>query len=76
MIVHENYKNLVKTYSDKGNYIKKSGKTGKYEVAYDVKPLRYTYVETNEKIVKKVKEKELTYEEELEALKKKYHKEK
>ena len=75
MIIHENYKeNLVKTYSDKGNYIKKSGKTGKYEVAYDVKPLRYTYVETDEKIIK-VKEKELTYEEELEALKKKYRKE-
>lgn len=73
MIVHENYKNLVKTYSDKGNYIKKSGKTGKYEVAYDVKPLRYNYVETDEKIVPE--EKELTYEEELEALKKKYHKE-
>lgn len=56
MIVHENYKNLVKTYSDKSNYIKKSGKNGKYKVAYDVKPLKYVYIETDEKINKESEE--------------------
>lgn len=64
---------IIKTFSTEGNYIKKVGEEGKYKVAYDKKPLKYTYQETNEKIVPE--EKELTYEEALAKLKEKYHKE-
>lgn len=51
MIKHENYKNnLVKTYSDNGVYIKQV-QTGRiYDIAIDVKPLKYVYVETTKKI--------------------------
>ena len=70
--------NIIKTYSDSGNYFVKIGKPGKYEVAYDKKPVTCRYVEIKEKIVPEEVEEieeEKTYEQELEELKRKYNKE-
>lgn len=42
--------NLIKHYSDEGNYILQNETGIKYCAAVDVYPCRYTYTETNEKI--------------------------
>lgn len=52
MIITEypyNNENLVKHYSDEGNYIVQNETGRKYSVAVDVYPCQYTYTETNEK---------------------------
>ena len=46
---YNNNENLVKTYSDEGNYIVQNETGRKYSVAVDVYPCRYTYTETSEK---------------------------
>lgn len=64
MIVTEFYStrkdgvNLYKTYSDKNVYIHKIGTDEKYEEAIDIEGAGYTYLETDEEIIK-----ELAYEE-------------
>lgn len=49
-IVTMNGKEFVKTYSDSGFYIKQLQTNALYDIAYDVLPLRFTYIETNEPI--------------------------
>lgn len=46
---YNNNENLVKHYSDKGNYILQNETGRKYSVAVDAYPCRYTYTETSEK---------------------------
>jgi hypothetical protein len=43
-------KEFVETISDKGMFIIQKETNRKYSVAYDVMPLRFTYIETNEPI--------------------------
>jgi len=77
MIVQKVIGNKIMSYSDKGYYIKKLGKKGKYQIAYDKKPVTCRYVEIKEKIVPEELEEieeEKTYEQELEELKRKYNK--
>ena len=56
MIITEPYRTredgveLLRTYSDIGNYILQNETGAKYAEAVDVSPLRYTYTETGEKI--------------------------
>lgn len=51
MIKQEFYDvNLIRTYSDAGFRILQTETGAVYDEAIDVKPLRYTYVETDEKI--------------------------
>lgn len=45
-----NGKTLVHTYSDQHKYIKQVETGYEYDEAYDVLPLRYTYVETDKDI--------------------------
>jgi len=42
--------NLIKTYSDIGNYILQNDTGEKYEEAVDVLPLRFSYSELDEPI--------------------------
>jgi hypothetical protein len=44
-----NKENLIKHYSDEGNYIIQNETGRKYRIAVDVYPCRYTYTETSEK---------------------------
>lgn len=46
---YNNNENLVKTYSDEGNYIVQNETGRKYSIAVDAYPCRYTYSETEEK---------------------------
>ena len=46
-----NNKELLHTYSDNNKYILQVETNVKYDEAYDVIPCKYTYKETNEKIV-------------------------
>ena len=46
---YNNNENLIKHYSDEGNYIVQNETGRKYSVAVDVYPCRYTYTETSEK---------------------------
>lgn len=62
-IIKMNGKDFVKTYSDSGFYIKQLQTNGLYDIAYDVLPLRFTYIESNEKIIE-ADEEELSIEEE------------
>jgi hypothetical protein len=41
---------LLRTYSDKGNYIVQDQTGAKYSEAIDVQPLKYSYTETDEPI--------------------------
>lgn len=50
MIVQEQVENLLHTYSDEGYFILQNETQIKYEEAYDVIPIRYTYSETDELI--------------------------
>lgn len=54
--VHPNGENLVKTYSDKNEYIKKVGTNEVYTEAIDLESKGYTYEETGEKIPEEIPE--------------------
>lgn len=54
-----NGREFIHTYSDSNKYIMQKETGYKYDEAYDVIPLRYTYEETNEEIVTEEEEKEI-----------------
>ena len=47
---YNNNENLVKTFSDRGNYIVQVETGVKYSSAVDTYPCRYSYSETDEKV--------------------------
>ena len=47
-----NNKELLHTYSDNNKYILQVETSNIYDEAYDVIPCKYTYTETEEKIIK------------------------
>ena len=56
MIKQKEYKDMIMFYSDKGCYIKRVGYKTKLQVAYEKKPVKFSYVETGDKINKESEE--------------------
>lgn len=50
---------LYKTYSDKNVLIQKVGTDEKYEEAIDIEGAGYTYLETDEEIIKELADEEI-----------------